>query len=99
MNTKKGNIDPDNPPLTAAELRAMRPVSAKRRAMFKKAYVNTFGKEPPIMGRPPKAPNEKYRDVHIRLHPQAFAWAKAQAKKLGVGYQTVINDALLHRTA
>ena len=99
MNTKKNNIDHDNPPLTAAELKAMRPVSANRRAMFNRAYVNTFGKEPPVMGRPPKAANEKYRDVHIRLHPRALAWAKAEAKKLGIGYQTVINETLLHRAA
>jgi predicted DNA binding CopG/RHH family protein len=49
------------------------------------------------MGRPPKKANEKYQAVHIRLHPQALAWAKAEAKKRGIGYQTVINETLLHQ--
>jgi hypothetical protein len=51
------------------------------------------------MGRPPKGPSEKYHDVHIRLHPQALAWARAEAKKRGIGYQTVINEVLLHRAS
>jgi len=28
-----------------------------------------------------------------------LAWAKAQAKKRGIGYQTVINETLLSRVA
>ncbi len=98
MKTKKSKaIDPENPPLTDAQLRKFHPLSPKRRAMFHRAYINTFKKEPPIMGRPPKNADEKYRDVHIRLHPQALAWAKQEAKHRGIGYQTVINEALLHR--
>lgn len=100
MKTKKSNAnDPENPPLTDAQLREFRPLSPKRRAMFRQAYIHTFRKEPPVMGRPPKDADEKYRDVHIRLHPQALAWAKQEAKRLGIGYQTVINEALLHRAA
>ena len=100
MNTKKSKfIDPDNPPLTEAQLREFHPLSARRRAIFRKAYINTFKKKPPKMGRPPKRSHEKYREVHIRLHPEALAWAKAEAKKRGLGYQTVINETLLHRAA
>ena len=46
-----------------------------------------------------KAPGEKYVPISIRLHPQVLAWAKAEAKKRGVGYQSVINEALLEMTA
>ncbi len=31
----------------------------------------------------------------IRLHSEVFKWAKREAKKRGVGYQTVINEFLL----
>jgi len=37
--------------------------------------------------------------ISIRLHPRVLAWAKTQAKKKGVGYQTVINDILLKKVA
>jgi len=44
---------------------------------------------------PLKSETEKYQVVSIRLHPQVIAWAKAEAKKQGVGYQIIINEALL----
>ena len=66
MKTKKSEvIDPDNPPQTDVQLREFRPVSPERQAMFRRAYINTFKKEPPVMGRPPKEASEKYRDVHF----------------------------------
>jgi predicted DNA binding CopG/RHH family protein len=100
MKTKKNKaIDPENPPLTEAQLQKFRPLSSKRREMFRQAYLKTFKKEPPVMGRPPKDAAEKYRHVHIRLHPQALAWAKQEAERRGIGYQTVINETLLHRAA
>jgi hypothetical protein len=33
------------------------------------------------------------------LSPKALAWAKKEAKRRGVGYQTVINETLLKATA
>lgn len=63
---------------------------------FKKAIENTFEIKRPSRGRPPKGPS-KYRDVHIRLHPLALAWAHEQARHRGIGYQTFINEVLLHR--
>lgn len=63
---------------------------------FGAAYRNTFGEEPPRRGRPRKGP-DKYRDVHIKLHPKALAWARAQAKREGIGYQTLINQVLLRQ--
>ncbi len=67
--------------------------------MFKKAIENTLGIKRPFRGRPPKGPLLKYRDVHIRIHPKALKWARAQAKKRKIGYQTVINETLLHHAA
>lgn len=52
----------------------------------------------PKRGRPTKPHHEKFKHVSIRLHPKALAWAKAEAKRRGVGYQTVINDTLLRRS-
>lgn len=45
--------------------------------------------------RPPKPGDQKYEAVSIRLNPQVLLWAKAEGDRLGVGYQTVINEALL----
>ncbi len=49
----------------------------------------------PVRGRPLKKIYEKYQAVAIRLHPEVLKWAKARAKKQGIGYQTIINQALL----
>lgn len=60
-----------------------------------KAIQEQFGIDASRAGRPPKNETEKYQAISIRLHPQVMAWAKAEAKKQGVGYQTIINQALL----
>lgn len=49
-------------------------------------------------GRPAKSQDAKYIPISIRLHPKIIKWAKGQAKKQDVGYQTVINEALLSRS-
>ena len=77
--------------------RARRVTRAEIR-MFRKAYENTFGEKPPRRGRPPKGA-AKYRDIHIKIHPKALQWARAQGKKLGRGYQTIINETLLRHAA
>jgi hypothetical protein len=46
-------------------------------------------------GRPPKPAAAKYHRITIRLHPDALRWAIVEAKRLGIGYQTAINNALL----
>jgi len=33
--------------------------------------------------------------VSIRLHPKVVAWAKREAKRRRIGYQTVINEVSL----
>ena len=72
-----------------------RRVTPEETEMFRRAFKNTFGHWPPRRGRPAKQSHQKYRDIHIKIHPKALFWAKARAKKRGVGYQTVINEVLL----
>ena len=49
-------------------------------------------------GRPPKHAEEKYLSITMRLHPKALAWARREADRRGIGYQTIINQVLLERT-
>ena len=71
-----------------------RRVTASEVAAARKAIANKLGKRRPSRGRPPKG-SSKYQPVSIRLHPRVIAWAKRQAKRRGIGYQTVINEALI----
>ena len=76
-----------------------RKVRPSETRLFRKAYETTFGEQCPRRGRPPKALDDKYRDIHIKIHPRALEWAHARAKRRGVGYQTIINETLLARAA
>ena len=64
----------------------------------RKAIEAKLGTKRPRRGRPPKRVTEKYRPVSIRLHPKVIDWAKKEARRRGVGYQTVINEVLLGMT-
>jgi uncharacterized protein (DUF4415 family) len=75
-----------------------RRVTPAETEMFRKAIENTLHIKRLPRGRPPKGP-DKYHVVHIRLHPRALQWARDQAKRRGIGYQTVINETLLHHAA
>ncbi len=63
----------------------------------RKAIEKSTGKKRAKRGRPAKKATEKYAPVSIRLHPDVLKWAKAQAKKKNVGYQTIINEVLLKK--
>ena len=77
-----------------------RKITAEEVEQFRQAYKNTFGEEPPPRrGRPPKASQHKYRDIHLKLHPKALHWAQSEARRRGIGYQTLINDLLLRHAA
>lgn len=72
-----------------------RRVTPKETAAARRAIEKRLGKKrPPRRGRPPKG-DEKYLPVSIRLNPKVVAWAKKEAQRRGVGYQTVINEVLL----
>jgi uncharacterized protein (DUF4415 family) len=64
---------------------------------FRAAIADQFGMKLRKRGRPTKQEEEKYEPISIRLHPQVLAWAKAEASRRGIGYQTVINEALLQQ--
>lgn len=73
-----------------------RRITSEEVAAAKLAIKEQFGIEPGKQrGRPPKPGDQKYEAVSIRLNPQVLLWAKAEGDRLGVGYQTVINEALL----
>jgi uncharacterized protein (DUF4415 family) len=75
-----------------------RRITAQEVAAAEAAVKEQFGIEPPKRGRPAKDESERYESVSIRLHPKVMAWAKEEAAERGVGYQTVINEALLKLT-
>lgn len=76
-----------------------RRVTAREVEAARKGIEAKLGTKRPRRGRPPKSTHEKYRPVSIRLHPKVVEWAKKEARRRGVGYQTVINEALLRATA
>ena len=64
----------------------------------RRAIEKLTGKPRLPRGRPPKAAEDKYELISIRLHPKAAAWARRLGRKRGVGYQTIINETLLAQT-
>jgi uncharacterized protein (DUF4415 family) len=76
-----------------------RRVSAKEVDAFRKGIEKKTGEPRPKRGRPAKSVEQKYEPTSIRLHPDVLAWAKREAKKKGVGYQTIINEVLPKKAA
>lgn len=76
---------------------AARRVTKREVESARKAIEAKLGEKRPRRGRPPKG-DEKHRAVSIRLNPKVIEWAKKQARKRGIGYQTVINEVLLKAT-
>ena len=74
-----------------------RRVTPQENEKFKQAISEQFGIKLKKRGRPTKDQEEKYEPISIRLHPKVLAWAKQQAKKRGIGYQTIINEVLLEQ--
>lgn len=72
-----------------------RQVTPEENEKFTEALTKQFGMKLTKRGRPAKDEEEKYEPISIRLHPKILAWAKEEAKKRGIGYQSVINQALL----
>jgi len=66
---------------------------------FKKGIEEKLGAKRPSRGRPPKSAEGKFAPISIRLHPLALAWAKKEAVRRGVGYQTIINEVLMKKAA
>ena len=79
-------------PFERARRMTRRELAAARKAIQEKTGIRRMSR-----GRPPKNEMEKYLPTTIRLHPKALSWARRQARKRGVGYQTVINEVLLEK--
>ena len=60
------------------------------------AIEKKLGIKRPIRGRRPKG-EEKFKAISIRLHPAIIEWAKREAVRLGIGYQTFINNLLFKK--
>ncbi len=71
-----------------------RRVTPEETEQFRKAIEKKLGVKRMKRGRPPKG-DDKFVPISIRLHPLALARVKKEAKKQGVGYQTIINKILL----
>lgn len=69
--------------------------TTEEKVRWQKAAENTLKR----LGRPNKKPSEKYIAISIKLDPQIIKWAKKEAKKRKIGYQTVINEVLLKKAA
>ena len=80
-----------NFPFEKARRITTREVTAARKAIEKKIEMKRK-----IRGRPAKG-LQKYVPTSIRLHPKILTWAKKEAKKRGIGYQTVINESLIKK--
>ncbi len=72
-----------------------RRITSKEVDSARKAIEHTTGKKRPARGRPPKEASEKYIPISIRIHPKVLSWIKLKAKKLGIGYQELLNIMLL----
>ncbi|MCY4512691.1 MAG: BrnA antitoxin family protein [Bdellovibrionales bacterium] len=73
-----------------------RRITLKETTAAKKAIERKTGIKRPMRGRPAKG-KHKYVPTSIRLHPKVLSWAKREAKKRGIGYQTVINESLIKK--
>ena len=74
-----------------------RRITKKELAAAGKAIEAKTGKPRPARGRPAKLEEDKYLPTSIRLHPKVIAWARREARKRGVGYQSIINEALMDK--
>ena len=87
-----------NNKLTEFPFESARRITAQEVAKATIAVKEQFNIEPPKRGRPALYESEKYKAVSIRLHPRVIAWANKEARRRGIGYQTVINKVLLKLT-
>ncbi|MEI6806661.1 MAG: BrnA antitoxin family protein [Myxococcaceae bacterium] len=73
-----------------------RSITEKEVTSARKAIEKKLGVKRSQRGRHSKG-DEKFKPISIRLHPKILEWAKKEARELGIGYQTVINNLLLKK--
>ena len=99
MSDKRINYS-DIPPIPAKWFKTARRATPQETEVARKAIEHETGVPRPVrLGRRPGNPADRYIPTYIKLHPRVVAWARARAKRLGIGYQTVINQTLLHQAA
>ena len=74
-----------------------RRITLRETISVRKAIAKKASKMRKSRGRPPLKKSDKYVAISIRLHPKILTWAKQEAKKKRIGYQTVINQSLIDR--
>lgn len=89
----------DIPPLRLADYKKGRHFTDEERAKFAEAYINTFHKAPPRVGRPLKYAGGRLKAISIRLHPDVLRWAKKEGHKQHMGYQSFLSEFLLRHAA
>ncbi len=72
-----------------------RRVTPEEHQHFKTLLAQQFGTQPDAT----TAPEAPYLSVSLQLHPKILDWAKAEAQKRGIEYQTVINEVLLRQVS
>jgi uncharacterized protein (DUF4415 family) len=72
-----------------------RRATPKETEKYRKAIEAKLGVKRKPRGRPRKPAGEKFKSLTIRLDPRVIAWAKREAKRKHIGYQTVLNQELL----
>jgi uncharacterized protein (DUF4415 family) len=72
-------------------------VNPEETKLFREALSKQFCKTLRQRGRATKDEEGKYDPISIRLHPKVLAWAKEEAQKRGIVYQTAINEVLLEQ--
>ena len=72
-----------------------RRVNAQEVELARKAIEKKLSIKLPPRGRPAKPKQEKYLSISIRVHPRVLRWAKQEAKKRKMKYQSIINECLL----
>lgn len=74
-------------------LRGGRRVTPAEHSKFSKALDTQFGADRPRLGRPSLGPL-KAKDIHLRIPPGILERLRLKAEKMGIGYQTLINQIL-----
>ena len=77
--------------------RKSRRITLSETISARKAIEKKTGQKRKSRGRPLAKDSLKYVPTSIRLHPKVLRWAKKEAKKQGIGYQTVINQSLIKK--
>jgi predicted DNA binding CopG/RHH family protein len=74
-------------------------VDTSAAAIRPRTAIPSFARSSPATTAPAPEGTAKYQAVSLRLSPEALTWAKKEAERRGIGYQTVINETLLKASA